>query len=275
MSKMTVAVAQTLCSDDVQANYEKAERMIAEAGQKGAQLIVFPENMNYVGAADPTKEEAVPDGEGCRRMAAAAKKYGMWVNLGSIKECSDDKPYNTSVLFTPEGEVQATYRKIHLCDMQGDPSSSPARESDHVRKGNEIVVTDIGTCKVGMSICYDMRFPEQFRIMSEKGAQLILHPSCFSMVTGSAHWEILLRSIAVTCHCYVLACNHCGKRPSGSALWGHSMIIDPWGSIITQAGWEKEALLVAEIDLDLCDEMRNRLGCMPNRRTDLYRLEAL
>lgn len=275
MSKMTVAVAQTLCTGDVQANYEKAERMIAEAAQKGAQLIVFPENMNYVGAADPTKEEAVPDGEGCRRMAAAAKKYSMWVNLGSIKERTDTTPYNTSVLFTPEGEVQATYRKIHLCDMQGDPSSKPTRESDHVRKGNEIVVTDIGTCKVGMSICYDMRFPEQFRIMSEKGAQLILHPSCFSMVTGSAHWEILLRSIAVTCHSFVLACNHCGKKPGGSALWGHSMIIDPWGNIIAQAGWEKEALLVAEIDLDLCDEMRNRLGCMPNRRTDLYRLEEL
>ena len=275
MRKMTVAVAQTLCSNDVQANYEKAERMIAEAAQKGAQLIVFPENMNYVGAADPTKEESVPNGEGCCRMAAAAKKHGMWVNLGSIKEQTDTKPYNTSVLFTPEGEVQAIYRKIHLCDMQGNPDSKPTRESDHVRKGNEIVVTDIGTCKVGMSICYDMRFPEQFRIMSEKGAQLILHPSCFSMVTGSAHWEILLRSIAVTCHSFVLACNHCGNKPGGSPLWGHSMIIDPWGNIIAQAGWEKEALLVAEIDLELCDEMRNRLGCMPNRRTDLYRLEEL
>ena len=275
MNKMTVAVAQTLCSGDVQANYEKAERMIAEAAQKGAQLIVFPENMNYVGAADPTKEESVPNGEGCRRMAAAAKKHGMWVNLGSIKEQTDTKPYNTSVLFTPEGEVQAIYRKIHLCDMQGNPGSKPTRESDHVRKGNEIVVTDIGTCKVGMSICYDMRFPEQFRIMREKGAQLILHPSCFSMVTGSAHWEILLRSIAVTCHSFVLACNHCGNKPGGKPLWGHSMIIDPWGNIIAQAGWEKEALLVAEIDLELCDEMRNRLGCMPNRRTDLYRLEEL
>ena len=275
MTRMTVAVAQTLCCDNVQTNYEKAEKMIGEAAQKGAQLIVFPENMNYVGVPDPKIEETVPDGEGCRRMAAAAKKHGIWVNLGSIKERSDGLPYNTSVLFTPEGKVQATYRKIHLCDMQGDPGSKPTRESDHVQKGDKIVVTDIGKCKIGMSICYDMRFPEQFRIMSEKGAQLICHPSCFSMVTGSAHWEILLRSIAVTSHCYVLAVNHCGKKTSGSALWGHSMIIDPWGNILAQAGWEKEALLVAEIDLDLCDEMRSRLGCMPNRRTDLYRLEEL
>ncbi len=273
MNKMIVAVAQTLCCEDVQKNYAKAEEMIAEAAQKGAKLIVFPENMNYVGPADPSKEESIPDGEGCRRMAAAAKKYGLWVNLGSIKERSDTKPYNTSVLFTPDGQVQAIYRKLHLCDMQGDPNSQPARESDRVRKGDRIVVTNIGNCKVGMSICYDMRFPEQFRIMSQKGAQLICHPSCFSMVTGSAHWEILLRSIAVYSHCYVLASNHCSKKPGGGPLWGHSMIIDPWGNVVAQADWEREALLIAEIDLDVCDDLRNRLGCMTNRRTDIYRLE--
>lgn len=273
MNKFTVAVAQTVCCDDVQANYAKAEELIAEAAEKGAKLIVFPENMNYVGPVDPSKQEDVPGGEGCQRMAAAAKKHNIWVNLGSIKERTDEKPYNTSVLFTPEGEVQAIYRKLHLCDMQGSQHSKPVRESDSVRKGDQIVVTDIGNCKIGMSICYDMRFPEQFRIMSEKGAQIICDPACFSMVTGSAHWEILLRSIAVFSHCYVLASNHCGKKNNTSPMWGHSMIIDPWGNVIAQADWEREALLVAEIDLDICDDLRNRLGCMANRRNDIYRLE--
>lgn len=275
MNLVRVAVAQTLCCADKQKNYARVEEMLAEAAEKGVQLIVFPEGMNYIGPTDPATWETIPDGEACRRMAAAARKYRMWINFGSIKEKNEGKPYNTSVLFTPEGEVQAVYRKLHLCDMNGDRTSQPTRESDSVEKGNKIVVTDIGKCKVGMSICYDMRFPELFRIMSEKGAQIICHPSNFSMLTGAAHWEILLRSIAVTSHCYVLASNHCGQNAKGSKMWGHSMIIDPWGNVVAQAGFDREALIVADIDLDYCEDLRVRLGCMSNRRTDIYRLEEL
>lgn len=275
MKKMTVAVAQTYCSEDMQKNYARAEEMVAEAARKGAQLIVFPEVMNYVGKPDPVSFEPVPDGEACRRMAAAAKKHGIWVNLGSIREETGGKPYNTSVLFSPEGEVKGIYRKLHLSDMQTTPDKPAVLESDRIDKGNEIVVVDAEEFKIGMSICYDLRFPEMYRLMSEKGAQIVCHPSCFNTTTGVAHWEVLLRSIAILNHCYVLASNHCGAKPDGKSIWGHSMIIDPWGTVIAEAGQEREALLVAEIDLDYCEELKGRLGCMTNRRLDVYSLQEL
>lgn len=273
MNKVRVAVAQTFCLNDVDANYRRAEEMIADAAEQGVRLIVFPEVMNYVGEVDQSTFENVPDGEACRRMSAAAKKYNMWVNFGSIKEKSEDKPYNTSVLFSPDGEIKAIYRKLHLSDMQTGPKAKPVLESDRVSRGAEIVVADTDFAKVGISICYDMRFPEMYRIMSEKGAKIICHPACFSAVTGPAHWEVLLRSIAILNHCYILASDHCGSKPDGRRVWGHSMIIDPWGTVIAEAGQEREALLVSDIDLDYCDELRGRLGCMNNRRLDIYSLE--
>lgn len=273
MNKLTVAVAQTACSDDMQKNYATAERMIAEAAEKGAKLIVFPEYMNFVGASDPAYYESIPDGEACCRMSQAAKKHNIWVHFGTIKEKNDDKPYNTAVLFDPEGNIKATYRKLHLCDMQGSKDSAPNRESDRNSKGDKIVVADTALGKIGMSICYDIRFPEQFRLMSEIGAKIICHPACFGMNTGAAHWEVLLRSTAIVNHCYILAANHCGiKQAGGNPLWGHSMIIDPWGTVLAQAGVEQETVIIADIDLDYCDELRNRLGSMNNRRTDIYTL---
>lgn len=272
MNKLTVAVAQTACSADIQKNYQKAERMITEATEKGAQLIVFPEYMNFIGNDTPESIESIPDGEACRRMAAAAKKNRIWVHLGSIKETANDKPYNTSVLFDPDGNIQGIYRKLHLCDMQSTKNTPQNKESDRNSKGDQIVVADTPMGKIGMSICYDIRFPEQFRLMSEKGAKIICHPACFGATTGSAHWEILLRSTAIVNHCYILAANHCGKKANGKPAWGHSVIVDPWGTVIAQAGFDQEALLVADIDLDLCDDLRNRLGSMANRRTDIYTL---
>ena len=281
MTKFTVAVAQTYCIDDMNANYTRAEEMIAEAASKGARMIVFPEVMNYVG--EPTRDsfERIPDGECIRRMSAAAKGNGIWVNIGSIREIDPDdpdgKPFNTSVMISPNGEINAIYRKLHLSDMQTTPNNPPVLESDRINKGERIVVADTELCKIGMSICYDLRFPEMYRLMSEKGAKIICHPSCFNSTTGAAHWEVLLRSIAILNHCYVLASNHCGKKPTKNkpSVWGHSMIIDPWGTVIAEAGQEREALLLAEIDLDYCDELRGRLGCMTNRREDVYKLEEL
>lgn len=280
MNKFKVAVAQTACCDDMEKNYLGAERMIAEAAEQGALLIVFPEVMNYVGVPDKKSYERIPEGECCRRLSAAAKQHGIWVNIGSIREINpedpDGKPYNTSVLFSPKGELVAKYRKLHLSDMQVSRDKAPVLESDRIAPGNEIVVADTDLGKIGMSICYDLRFPEMYRLMSEKGARIICHPSSFSATTGAAHWEILLRSIAVLNHCYVLASNHCGARADGTAKkWGHSMIIDPWGTVIAEAGFDREALLISEIDLDYCDDLQGRLGCMNNRRGDIYSLKEL
>lgn len=275
ISIITVAVAQTFYTDDVKRNYARAEQMIEEAAKKGAKLIVFPEFMNYAVESAPEYSEPVPDGETCRFIAKMAQKHKMWVNLGSIHEKSDDKPYNTSVLFSPDGEINAIYRKLHLADMRSSKEARQSNESDKLNKGDKIVVTDTSLGKIGMSICYDIRFPELYRLMSDKGAKIICHPACFGMSTGSAHWEVLLRSAAILNHCYILASDHCGRRPNGARLWGHSMIIDPFGTVIAEAGQEKEALLVADIDLDYCDETKECLGCMNNRRTDIYKLEEL
>ena len=274
MALLTVAVAQTFALDDMQKNYARAEEMVAEAAAKGARLIVFPEVMNYVGEPTSDSFENIPDGEACRRMSAAAKRHTMWVHFGSIREKNGEgKPYNTSVLFSPDGEINAIYRKLHLSDMQTKPNKPMVRESDRISSGDRIVVTDTELGKIGMSICYDLRFPEMYRLMSERGARIICHPACFNATTGAAHLEILLRSIAVLNHCYVLASNHCGAKPNGSLLWGHSMIIDPWGTVLAEAGQEREALLVADIDLDYCEELKGRLGCMTNRRPDVYTLK--
>jgi predicted amidohydrolase len=277
MSKVTVAVGQMACYNDMEAAYAKAEEMIAEAAQKGARLIVLPEMMNYVGKPNPDSFEFVPQGICCTRMAAAAKKHNIWVNLGSIHELDPEdpegKPYNTSVIFSPEGVMAGKYRKLHLSDMQASPEKPISRESDRIKAGDRIVTVDTEFARVGMSICYDLRFPEMFRLMSEAGAKIVCLPACFNSTTGAAHWEVLLRSIAVLNHCYVLASNHCGKKYNGNGVWGHSMIIDPWGTPVALAGQEREALLLAEIDLDYCEELRGRLGCMTNRRPDIYRLE--
>lgn len=273
MHIVTVAVAQTFGTDDIQRNYTRAEEMIAEAADKGARLVVFPEFMNYIGSPNADSFENIPDGEACRRMSAAAKKHHMWVHLGSIYEKTEEKPYNTSVLFSPEGEINAVYRKLHLADIQLHPKRPPYLESDYVSRGDRIVVADTDFAKIGMAICYDLRFPEMYRLMSDKGASIICNPACFSTITGEGHWEVLLRSIAILNHCYVLASNHCGNKPNGHRLWGHSMIIDPWGTVIAQAGQDKEALLVADIDLDYCETLRKQLGCMTNRRLDMYAIK--
>ncbi|MBE6781959.1 MAG: carbon-nitrogen hydrolase family protein [Ruminococcaceae bacterium] len=274
MGKITVAVAQMASSNIKSKNYEKAEKFIIEAKQKGAKVIVFPENFNYLGKYTPDIREKIPDGEFYKTMSALAKQHNIWTLAGAVKEISEDKfkAYNTSVLFSPDGEAVAKYRKIHLCDMQSEPNTLTT-ESKTVIAGNQVVAvgTDIG--KIGLSICYDIRFPELFRLLTLSGAQIICIPACFGITTGSAHWEILIRSIAVSGSCYVLASNQCSTAKNKEIYWGNSMIVDPWGTVIARADQEREALITGEIDLDYANTLKNRLGSLTNRRQDVYRLE--
>lgn len=271
MKKYLVAVGQINSRSDVQANYETVERMIAEAADKGAKLVIFPENMTCVGKPHKEIAEQVPGGESCRRMAAAAKKHNIWVHMGSIKELipGDDRVYNTSALFSPEGEMMGLYRKLHPCDMESAPGRV-SRESATVRPGDEIVVTETELGTLGMSICYDVRFPEFYRAMALKGAQILCIPACFGTITGEAHWELMCRARAVENGCYVLAAGQCGTKDNGSLRNGNSMIIDPWGKVLARAGQDAEELLVAEVDLDYAADVRARLGVLKNRRTDVY-----
>lgn len=275
MDKFTVAVAQMRTVSDKQKNYEKAEEMIAQAAAKGAQLIIFPEDMHYIGPYSPDIREQIPGGECCQRLGACAKKHKIWVHCGSIKEVSPDpyKAYNTSILFSSQGEPVSIYRKIHLCDITGAPGVV-VRESEKKLPGNEIVVADTELGKIGMAICYDIRFPELFRLLALQGARIICNPACFLSTTGPAHWEPLLRAAAIHNNCYILAPDQCGTREDGTLNWGHSMIIDPWGTVIAEAGQEKETLLLAEIDLGYADELKGRLGSLTNRREDIYSLSV-
>ncbi len=273
MAPFTVAVAQMTTVSHKQKNLAKAEAMIAEAAQKGAKLIVFPEEMHYMGPYSPDVREEVPDGESCRRLSEAAKKHGIWVHTGTMKETGPDpyKSYNTSILFSPAGEMAAKYRKIHLCDIIGSPGVVN-RESDRRMAGDQVVVADTELGKIGLAICYDIRFPELFRLMALQGAQIICLPACFLAATGPDHWEVLLRATAIQNHCYILASDQGGVRENGTRNWGHSMIIDPWGTVIARTGPEQEALLLAQIDLDYATELNERLGSIHNRREDVYQL---
>ncbi len=272
MKPLTVAVAQLCSGEDKEANLQKAETYIRQAAQKGAKLIVFPEWMNYIGSThNPSTWEPVPGGESCQRMANAAKKNCIWVHMGTVLETVDgsEKAYNTSALFSPMGNVVATYRKTHLCDIMDTPQTV-IRESDTTTPGDEIVTVKTELGHIGMSICYDVRFPELYRKMALEGAEILCHPACFGCTTGSAHWELLVRSMALHTGSYVLAAGQCGNRPNGISKWGHSMIVDPWGTVIAQAGQEQEALLVADIHLDDVKQIRERLGMLHNRRVEIY-----
>lgn len=277
MNKVIVAVAQTFALNDKELSYLKAEEMIKEAHKKGAKFILFPELMNYAGSLAPDTCESIMDGETVIRMGNFAKKYDMWINLGSIREKNPsdiDKPFNTSVILSPSGKVVASYRKIHLFDLSVGGESY--RESDTTTKGNEIVVADTDICKIGLSICYDLRFPEMYRIMAEKGAKIICVPALFNATTGKAHFETLVKSIAIVNHCYVLASDHVGIKPDDNmAIWGNSMIVSPWGDILSLASRYDEELLTAEIDLDLCEKLKNDLGSITNRRLDVYSCHSL
>lgn len=273
MEKFTVAVAQMCTVSNKQVNYEKAEALIAEAAQKGAQLVLLPEDMHYIGPYSPDNREDIPGGECCQRLSAAAKKHNIWVHAGTIKEISPHpyKAYNTALLFSPQGELVSTYRKMHLCDIVGGPGVT-VRESDKKLAGDQLVTVQTELGCIGMATCYDIRFPEMLRLLAMKGAQILCIPACFLNITGSAHWEVLLRAAAIHNSCYILASDQCGTREDRTVNWGHAMIIDPWGTVIAQAGQEKEGLIFAEIDLAYSDELKARLGSFHNRRTDIYSL---
>ena len=251
----------------VEENFLHAEKLIGDAMADAPDVIVLPETWN-TGFFPRENLTALADRDCAMvrdRIGALARKYGVNIVAGSVANIRGGQVYNTACVFDRTGACIARYDKTHLF--------SPMGEDQYFAKGNHLCTFALDGIPCGLIICYDLRFPEMFRLMSEAGARIVCLPACFNSTTGAAHWEVLLRSIAVLNHCYVLASNHCGKKYNGNGVWGHSMIIDPWGTPVALAGQEREALLLAEIDLDYCEELRGRLGCMTNRRPDIYRLE--
>ncbi|GAB3160437.1 carbon-nitrogen hydrolase family protein [Micromonospora sonneratiae] len=264
---MRVAVCQLNARDDRAANLAVASDLLTKAAAAGADLAVLPEYVDYLGpGAGAPKAEPV-DGEFAEFFAAAARRLGMWVLAGSFHETGPDpeRTYNTSLLFDRSGGLSATYRKIHLYDVE-IPGRVSYLESRGVAPGTEPVVATIDGVRVGLSICYDLRFPELYRQLTVVGgAQVLVVPAAFMLHTGRDHWEVLLRARAIENQCYVVAAGQIGDHDPGRTCFGRSMIIDPWGTVLAQAP-DAVGVTLADLDFDRLARIRSELPSLANRR---------
>lgn len=274
MTKWIAAAVQMDSQDNLEQNLEAAAYYVKEAAQRGAQLVVFPECMNYLGRGIADHAESLPGGRTYQVMAQLAKDYGLWLEAGSIYETNDQdpkRPYNTTYLLSPEGQLLAKYRKLHPFDVVLS-SGVTSRESDRVCPGDQVVTAEAGELgKLGLAICYDIRFGEQFRLMALEGAKVLTIPANFTVNTGKDHWEVLLRARAIENECYVIAPDQIGKKPKFQA-YGNSLIIDPWGQVIARAS-NRPGIILAEIDLDYVKQVREETFTLANRRPDVYSLK--
>ena len=267
---MRAAAVQLNSTDDKQRNMETAERLVRAAAGDGAELIALPEKWNLLGAGE-TLRAGAEELDGPTITAARAWARELEVNLlaGSVAERvrDRDKLANTSVLIGPDGEIEAVYRKIHMFDV--DVGGVAYRESDHEEPGAEIVLADAGGVAVGMSVCYDLRFPELYRILAVRGARVIVVPSAFTLHTGKDHWEVLLRARAIENGAFVIAPNQVGEAPPHYHSHGRSAIVDPWGVLLATAP-DGEGFVAAELDFELQDRIREALPALANRRPEAY-----
>ena len=272
MNKFTVAVLQIDSQDDVQKNLDTVVSFIEEAAARGAKLITMPESMNYVGLDNAGHAEEIPGGPTFQLMSEQAKKYGVWLHCGSIyeKNLNDPRPFNSTMVIDPRGNLAAKYHKIHPFDVV-IPNGPVNRESERICPGDEIVTVDTGEVgHLGLSICYDMRFAEMYRIMALEGAQILLMPADFTMPTGKDHWETILRTRAIENGCYVVAPAQYGVKPKFQA-YANSLVVDPWGNVIARASNHPQ-VITAEIDLDYLQQVRRQIFTLENRRPDVYSL---
>jgi deaminated glutathione amidase len=264
--KFLAAAIQMLASDDKAANLEEAERWIRHAASDGARVVALPEVFIWRGSKKIERASAEPiPGPATTQLANLARELGIYLLGGSIlEEISDsNKVYNTSVLFGPRG-VLATYRKIHLFDVDLANGVS-ARESDTRQFGTAIIVAETDLCPMGLTVCYDLRFPELYRALSSKGAQIIFVPSAFTAYTGRAHWETLLRARAIENQVYMVAPDQYGENPQSFETHGHSMIVDPWGKILAVVP-DGPGIVMAEVDLDYLANVRAELPALTHRK---------
>ena len=269
---MRVAAVQLNSNADQTANLAAADRLTRAAAAQGARLIVLPEKWTALGADEQQRAAAQPlAGPAMSWAQEAARELGVDLVAGSFLEQVPDqaKPSNTSVHFGPDGEIRAVYRKIHMFDVEVGGRSY--RESELERGGEEIVLSQTaGGVGLGLSVCYDLRFPELYRILAVRGARIIAIPAAFTLATTRDHWETLVRARAIENQAFVIAANQFGPHPAGQHSGGRSMIVDPWGELLAQADEEGEAAIVAELDLDRQREIRASLPSLANRRPGAY-----
>ncbi len=266
---MRVAAVQLNSSSDKSRNLAKAERLVRDAAADGAELVALPEKWNLLAAGEELQAGAEPlDGPSLNAARGWARELGIHLLAGSIAERGDgERAWNTSVLIGPDGEDLAVYRKIHMFDV--DAGGVSYRESEHEQPGAEVVTAPLGELVIGLSVCYDLRFPELFRILALRGARVLAVPSAFTLATGRDHWEVLLRARAIENQAFVLAPNQVGKAPPHFESFGHSAIVDPWGVVLATAP-DQECFVAADLDLAAQDRVREELPSLANRRPQAY-----
>lgn len=263
---MRVAVCQLNSQADRQANLAVARDLLARAARAGVDLAVLPEYTDYLGPGPGTPEPEPVDGPWATAFAAAAAEHRMWVIAGTFRERSADprRAYNTCLVFDRAGTLAGAYRKIHLYDVE-IPGRVSFHESRSVAPGDTPVTVDVEGVRVGLSICYDLRFPELYRRLVADGAQVLVVPAAFMLHTGRDHWEVLLRARAIENQCYVLAAGQIGNHEPGRTCFGRSMVIDPWGLVIAQAP-DEIGVTVADLDLERLARIREELPSLAHRR---------
>jgi predicted amidohydrolase len=265
--KVLAAVVQMNSSADVARNFAACERLVAEAAHRGAAFVALPENVAYLRAeGEPIPEPQDLEGPWAQRLAALARQQRITLLAGSLPEKvpGESRVHNTSILFGPTGDRLAVYRKIHLFDIDV-PGMEQLKESKAVAPGTEVVVAETSFAPVGLSICYDLRFPELYRQLARQGARVLAVPSAFTDRTGKDHWEVLLRARAIENLAYVVAPAQVGVHGPGRASHGHAMIVDPWGSILAQVP-DGEGIALAELDFERQDRLRRELPALSHTR---------
>ena len=265
---MRIALAQMTSTDDREANLRKVKDFALTAANQNAQLLALPENFSYLrreGEPYPFKESL--DGELMDFLRSLALKHKLYILAGSFPEQieNSDKTYNTSVMLSSEGETLAVYRKIHLFDVELDEKNS-FQESSLVEAGSRSVTVNTPWGCFGMAICYDLRFPELFRTLTERGATLIFIPSAFVDKTGAKHWEVLLRARAIENQVYIAAPDQFGRHSPTRISYGDSMLVDPWGAVIARAK-DREELITCDIDFSYLDEVRKKLPALKHKKS--------
>ena len=263
---MKVAALQLCASDDPVANLAHTLSMVQQASEAGAQFIATPEVTNCVSSSRRRQNKVLALQENDQTLAAmctAAARFGVWISVGSLalKLPDDDRFTNRSFMIDPSGQIVAQYDKIHMFDVTLSETEQ-YRESDGYRAGDHAVIADTAFGRIGMTICYDIRFPHLYRGLAKSGASILLIPAAFAQPTGRAHWEVLLRARAIETGCYVIAAAQTGEHQTSQRrprkTYGHSMIVSPWGEIMADAG-EDQGIIYADLDLSLVESTRVRV----------------
>lgn len=263
--KLKVAVIQMTSTNNKKKNLADAKKLIIKAVKNKAEFILLPEVFNFRGSFVDTANQAEPiPGESTQFISSLAKKYKVAILIGSIMEKSKGKPYNTSVLIAKNGKIISKYRKIHLFDIK--LKGQEILESSRNSPGEKPSLTKLFGIKIGLSICYDLRFPELYRNYTEKGAEILCIPSSFTKPTGEAHWHTLIKARAIENTCYVLAPNQAGIGSSGIKTYGHSLIVDPWGKILAEGKSSGEDIIYADLDFEYLEKIRKNLPCLKHRK---------